>query len=169
MKTAIRILIILLCVLLAAAGVVWYMLGHGGRQAGTDVPSVDIAPARQLLSDLKSNSKLRFSLAVPRNFDWYVASSQGNPTQMTLSGVAMVAKSATSDDATQIDAWLRQQGFNGDAENNSFGDTTVCEGYVKDSVAVIVVTPVTASGASAQSVTELVVYAGILPGTATGN
>ena len=80
----------------------------------------------------------------------------------------MVAKSATSDDAASIDAWLRQQGFTGDAENNSFGDTTISEGYVKDSLAVIVVTPVT-SNDSTQSVTELVVYAGILPGVAAAN
>jgi hypothetical protein len=168
MKTAIKVLVILLCILLVAAGVAWYMLGYGGLQTGTNVPASDVRPARQLLSDLKSNSSLKFSLAVPHSFDWYVGSTQGNPTRMTLSGVAMVAKSATSDDASKIDAWLRQQGFNGDAENNSFGDTTISEGYVKDSIAVIVVTPVTSNG-STQNVTELVVYAGILPGTPANN
>ncbi|MHB8070665.1 MAG: hypothetical protein ACYDHF_01735 [Candidatus Cryosericum sp.] len=168
MKTAIKVLVVLLCILLVAAGVAWYMLGHGGQQAGTDVPSSDVTPARQLLSDLKSNSSLKFSLSVPRSFDWYVAAAQGDPTRMTLSGVAMIAKSATSDDAASIDAWLRQQGFNGDPENNSFGDTTISEGYVRDSLAVIVVTPVSTNG-STQTVTELVVYAGILPSTATGN
>jgi hypothetical protein len=39
---------------------------------------------------------------------------------------------------------------------------------VKDSVAVIVVTPVS-SNASTQNVTQLVVYAGILPGTPASN
>jgi hypothetical protein len=168
MKTAIKVLVVLLCILLVAAGVAWYMLGHGGQQAGTDVPATDVKPARQLLSDLKSNSSLKFSLAVPRSFDWYVAAAQGDPTRMTLSGVAMVAKSATSDDAASIDAWLRQQGFIGDPENNSFGDTTISEGYVKDSLAVIVVTPVSTNG-STQTVTELVAYAGILPSTPAGN
>ncbi len=168
MKTAIKVLVVLLCILLVAAGIAWYMLGHGGQQAGTDVPTADVTPARQLLSDLKSNSSLKFSMAVPHSFDWYVAATQGDPVRMTLSGVAMVAKSATSDDASQIDACLRQQGFNGDAENNSFGDTTVSEGYVKDSLAVIVVTPVSSNG-STQNVTELVVYAGILPGVPAGN
>jgi hypothetical protein len=168
MKTAIKVLVVLLCILLVAAGVARYILGPGGQQTGTDVPASDVKPARQLLSDLKSNSSLKFSLAVPHNFDWYIAATQGSPTRMTLSGVAMVAKSATSDDASQIDAWLRQQGFNGDAENNSFGDRTISEGYVKDSVAVIVVTPVS-SNASTQNVTQLVVYAGILPGTPASN
>lgn len=168
MKTAIRVLVALLCVLLVAAGVAWYMLGHGGQQPGTGVPASDVTPARQLLTAMKANSTLKFSIAVPRSFDWYVTAAQGDPTRMTLSGVAMVAKSATSDDAASIDAWLRQQGFTGDAENNSFGDTTISEGYVKDSLAVIVVTPVT-SNDSTQSVTELVVYAGILPGVAAAN
>jgi len=168
MKTAIRVLVVLLCILLVAAGVAWYMLGHGGQQPGTGVPASDVTPARQLLAALKANSALKFSIAVPRSFDWYVAAAQGDPIRMTLSGVAMIAKSATSDDASSIDEWLRQQGFAGDAENNSFGDTTISEGYVKDSLAIIVVTPVTSNG-STQSVTELVVYAGILPGVVATN
>jgi hypothetical protein len=162
MKIAIKVLVVLLALLIVAAGVAWYMLGHGGQQQGTTVPTTDVAPARQLLSDLKTNSSLKFSMAVPRSFDWYVASAQGNPTKLTLSGVVMIAKSATSDEAVNIDAWLRQQGFAGDTENNSFGDTTVSEGYTKDSLAVLVVTPVSTNGTTTQA-TELVVYAGILP------
>jgi hypothetical protein len=164
MKIAIKVLVVLLAVLIVAAGVAWYMLGHGGQQQGTQVPTTDIKPARQLLNDLKANSSLKFSMAVPRGFDWYVATRQGNPTRLTLSGVVMIAKSATSDEAVNIDAWLRQQGFLGDAENNSFGDTTVCEGYVKDSLVVLVVTPVSSDGTTTEA-TQLVVYAGILPGT----
>jgi hypothetical protein len=162
MKIAIKVLVVLLALLIVAAGVAWYMLGHGGQQPGTTVPTTDVAPARQLLSDLKANSTLKFSMAVPRGFDWYVASAQGNPTKLTLSGVVMIAKSATSDEAVNIDAWLHQQGFAGDTENNSFGDTTVSEGYTKDSLAVLVVTPVSTNGTTTQA-TELVVYAGILP------
>jgi hypothetical protein len=164
MKIAIKVLVVLLAVLIVAAGVAWYMLGHGGQQQGTRVPTTDITPARQLLSDLKANSSLKFSMAVPRSFDWYLATGQGNPTRLTLSGVVMIAKSATSDEAVNIDAWLRQQGFAGDAENNSFGDTTVCEGYVKDSLVVLVVTPVSSDGTTTEA-TQLVVYAGVLPGT----
>jgi len=74
----------------------------------------------------------------------------------------MIAKSATSDEAVNVDAWLRKQGFAGDAENNSFGDTTVCEGYTKDSLVVLVVTPVSSDGTTTQA-TQLVVYAGVLP------
>src|SRR5450756_2745146 len=165
MKIAIKVLVILLVVLIAAAGVARYMLGHGGQQQGTEVPATDIAPARQLLSDLKTNSSLKFSMAVPHSFDWYVATSQGNPTQLILSGVVIIAKSATSDEAVNIDAWLRQQGFAGDAENNSFGDTTVSEGYSKDSLVVLVVTPVSSNGTT----TQLVVYAGVLPKTSATN
>ena len=167
MKIAIKVLVVLLALLIVAAGVAWYMLGHGGRQ-GTTVPTTDVAPARQLLSDLKANSGLKFSMAVPHSFDWYVASAQGNPTQLNLSGVVMIAKSATSDEAVNVDAWLRQQGFAGDAENNSFGDTTVCEGYAKDSVVVLVVTPVSSDGTTTQA-TQLVVYAGVLPKTSATN
>jgi hypothetical protein len=168
MKIAIKMLVVLLTVLIVAAGVAWYMLGHGGQQPGTLVPTTDIKPARQLLSDLKANSSLKFSMAVPRGFDWYVASSEGNPTRLTLSGVVMIAKSATSDEAVNIDAWLRQQGFLGDAENNSLGDTTVYEGYAKDSLVVLVVTPVSSDGTTTEA-TQLVVYAGILPGTSATN
>lgn len=164
MKIAIKVLVVLLAVLIVASGVVWYMLGHGGQQGGTNVPTANIAPARQLLGDLKANSSLKFSMAVPRSFNWYLATGQGNPTTLTLSGVVMIAKSATSDEAVSIDAWLRQQGFAGDAENNSFGDTTVCEGYAKDSLVVLVVTPVSSDGTTTEA-TQLVVYAGILPGT----
>ena len=163
MKIAIKVLVVLLALLIVAAGVAWYMLGHGGRQ-GTTVPTTDVAPARQLLSDLKANSGLKFSMAVPHSFDWYVASAQGNPTKLTLSGVVMIAKSATSDEAVNVDAWLRQQDLAGDTENNSFGDTTLSEGYTKDSLAVLVVTPVSTNGTTTQA-TELVVYAGILPST----
>jgi len=165
MKIAIKMLVILLAVLIVAAGVAWYMLGHGGE---TNVPTANIAPARQLLSDLKTNSSLKFSMAVPHSFDWYVATGQGNPTQLILSGVVIIAKSATSDEAVNIDAWLRQQGFAGDAENNSFGDTTVSEGYTKDSLVVLVVTPVSSDGTTTQA-TQLVVYAGVLPKTSATN
>lgn len=165
MKIAIKVLVVLLAVLIVAAGVAWYMLGHGGE---TNVPTANITPARQLLSDLKANSSLNFSMAVPRGFDWYLATSQGDPTRLALSGVVMIAKSATSDEAVNIDAWLRQQGFLGDAENNSFGDTTVCEGYVKDSLVVLVVTPVSSDGTTTQA-TQLVVYAGVLPKTSATN
>jgi len=165
MKIAIKVLIVLLAVLIVAAGVVWYVLGHGGQQGETNVPTANITPARQLLSDLKANSSLKFSMAVPRGFDWYVAAGQGNPTQLSLSGVVMIAKSATSAEAVNIDAWLRQQGFAGDAENNSFGDTTVSEGYSKDSLVVLVVTPVSSNGTT----TQLVVYAGVLPKTSATN
>ena len=168
MKIAIKVLIVLLAVLIVAAGVVWYVLGHGGQQGETNVPTANITPARQLLSDLKANSSLKFSMAVPRGFDWYVATGQGNPTQLSLSGVVMIAKSATSDEAVNIDAWLRQQGFAGDAENNSFGDTTVSEGYSKDSLVVLVVTPVSSDGTTTQA-TQLVVYAGVLPKTSATN
>jgi hypothetical protein len=168
MKITIKVLVILLVVLIAAAGVAWYMLGYGGQQQGTEVPATDIAPARQLLSNLKTNSSLKFSIAVPHSFDWYVATGQGNPTQLSLSGVVMIAKSATSDEAVNIDAWLRQQGFAGDAENNSFGDTTVSEGYAKDSVVVLVVTPVSSNGTTTQA-TQLIVYAGVLPKTSAVN
>lgn len=133
-----------------------------------NVPAASIAPARQLLSDLKTNSSLKFSMAVPHSFDWYVATGQGNPTQLILSGVVIIAKSATSDEAVNIDAWLRQQGFAGDAENNSFGDTTVSEGYSKDSLVVLVVTPVSSDGTTTQA-TQLVVYAGVLPKTSSAN
>jgi hypothetical protein len=167
MKIAIKALVILLAVLIVAAGVAWYMLGHRGQQE-TLVPTTDIAPARQLLSDLKTNSSLKFSMAVPHSFDWYVATSQGNPTQLNLSGVVMMAKSATSDQAVNIDAWLRQQGFAGDAENNSFGDTTVSEGYAKDSVVVLVVTPISSNGTTTQA-TQLIVYAAVLPKTSAVN
>ena len=159
MKIAIKVLVVLLAVLIVAAGVAWYMLGHGGK---INVPAASIAPARQLLGDLKANSSLKFSMAVPRSFDWYLATGQSNPTKLTLSGVVMIAKSATSDEAVNIDAWLRQQGFLGDAENNSFGDTTVCEGYVKDSLVILVVTPVSSDGTTTEA-TQLVVYAGVLP------
>jgi len=165
MKIAIKVLVILLAVLIVAAGVAWYMLGHGGE---TNVPAANIAPARQLLSDLKTNSSLKFSMAVPHSFDWYVATGQGNPTQLSLSGVVMIAKSATSDEAVNVDAWLRQQGFAGDAENNSFGDTTVSEGYSKDSLVVLVVTPVSSDSTTTQA-TQLVVYAGVLPRTLATN
>ena len=168
MKIAIKVLVILLAVLIVAAGVAWYMLGHGSQQQGTPVPTTDIAPARQLLSNLKTNSSLKFSMAVPHSFDWYVATGQGNPTQLNLSGVVIMAKSATSDEAVNIDAWLRQQGFAGDAENNSFGDTTVSEGYAKDSVVVLVVTPVSSNGTTTQA-TQLIVYAGVLPKTSAVN
>jgi hypothetical protein len=168
MKIAIKVLVVLLAVLIVVAGVAWYMLVHGGQQLGTPVPTTDITPARQLLSNLKASSSLKFSMAVPRGFDWYVATSQGNPTQLSLSGVVMIAKSATSDDAVNIDAWLRQQGFAGDAENNSFGDTTVSEGYVKDSLVVLLVTPVTSDGTTTEA-TQLVVYAGVLPETSAAN
>ncbi|MCX6084562.1 MAG: hypothetical protein NT102_06320 [Caldiserica bacterium] len=168
MKVAIKVLVVLLAVLIVAVGVAWYMLGHGGQQGGTNVPTVDSAPARQLLSDLKANSSLEFSMAVPRTFDWYVTSSEGNPTRLTLSGVVMIATSATSDEAVNIDAWLRKQGFAGDTENNSFGDTTVCEGYVKDSLVVLVVTPVSSDGTTTEA-TQLVVYAGVLPETPATN
>jgi hypothetical protein len=165
MKIAIKVLVVLLAVLIVAAGVAWYMLGHGGKM---NVPAANIAPARQLLSDLKTNSSLKFSMAVPHSFDWYVATGQGNPTQLSLSGVVMIAKSATSDEAVNVDAWLRQQGFAGDAENNSFGDTTVSEGYTKDSLVVLVVTPVSSDGTTTQA-TQLVVYAGVLPKTSATN
>jgi len=165
MKIAIKVLVVLLAVLIVAAGVAWYMLGHGGKM---NVPAASIAPARQLLSDLKTNSSLKFSMAVPHSFDWYVATGQGNPTQLILSGVVIIAKSATSDEAVNIDAWLRQQGFAGDAENNSFGDTTVSEGYSKDSLVVLVVTPVSSDGTTTQA-TQLVVYAGVLPKTSSAN
>ena len=165
MKIAIKVLVVLLAVLIVAAGVAWYMLGHGGKM---NVPAANIAPARQLLSDLKTNSSLKFSMAVPHSFDWYVAAGQGNPTQLSLSGVVMIAKSATSDQAVNIDAWLRQQGFAGDAENNSFGDTTVSEGYSKDSLVVLVVTPVSSDSTTTQA-TQLVVYAGVLPRTSATN
>lgn len=168
MKIAIKVLVVLLAVLIVAAGVAWYMLGHGGLQGDTNAPAVNIGPARQLLSDLKTNSSLKFSMAVPHSFDWYVATGQGNPTQLNLSGVVMIAKSATSDEAVNIDAWLRQQGFAGDAENNSFGDTTVSEGYAKDSVVVLVVTPVSSNGTTTQA-TQLIVYAGVLPKTSAVN
>ncbi|MHB8106132.1 MAG: hypothetical protein ACYDH4_01675 [Candidatus Cryosericum sp.] len=168
MKIAIKVLVILLVVLIAAAGVAWYMLGHGGQRQGTGVPAADIAPARQLLSDLKTNSSLKFSIAVPHSFDWYVANGQGNPTQLSLSGVVMIAKSATSNQAVDIDAWLRQQGFAGDADNNSVGDTAVSEGYTKDSVVVLVVTPVSSTGTTTQA-TQLIVYAGVLPKTSAAN
>jgi hypothetical protein len=168
MKIAIKVLVVLLAVLIVAAGIAWYMLGHGGQQPGTTVPATDVAPARQLLSDLKIDSSLKFSMAVPRSFDWYLASSEGNPTRLTLSGVVMIAKSATSDEAVNIDAWLRRQGFTGDSENNSFGDTTVSEGYIKDSLVVLVVTPVTSDGTTTEA-TQLVIYAGVLPGTPAGD
>jgi hypothetical protein len=168
MKIAIKVLVVLLAVLIVAGGVAWYMIGHGGQQGGTDVPPVDLAPARQLLSDLKGNSNLRFSMVVPRSFDWYVATSEGDPTRLTLSGVVMIAKSATSDEAVNIDIWLRRQGFAGDAENNSFGDTTVSEGYVNKSLVVLVVTPVSSDGTTAQA-TQLVVYAGVLPEAPSAN
>lgn len=168
MKIAIKVLVVLLVVLIVAAGVAWYMLSHGGPQGDTSGPSADIAPARQLLSDLKANSSLKFSMAVPHSFDWYLATSQGNPTRLTLSGVVMIAKSATSDTAVNIDAWLRQQGFAGDAENNSFGVTTLSEGYAKDSLVVLVVTPVSSDGTTTEA-TQLVVYAGVLPGTPVVN
>jgi len=168
MKIAIKVLVVLLAVLIVVAGVAWYMIGHGGQQGDTNVPPADIAPARQLLSDLKANSSLKFSMAVPRSFDWYVATGQGNPTKLTLSGVVMIAKSATSDEAVNIDAWLRQQGFAGDTENNSFGDTTLCEGYVKDSLVVLIVTPVSSNGTTTEA-TQLVVYAGVLPETPAAN
>ena len=71
MKIAIKVLVVLLAVLIVAAGVAWYMLGHGGQLGETNVPTANIAPARQLLSDLKTNSSLKFSMAVPRSFDWY--------------------------------------------------------------------------------------------------
>ncbi len=163
MKNAIKILVILLIILLVAAGIAWYMLQHGGQQQGS---STDITAARQTLSDIKANSTLKFSVAVTRTFDWYVDSGAENPTRLQLPGVAMVAKNATADQASKIDAWLRAQGFSGDAENSSFGDTSVSEGYVKGSVAVIVETPVSSSGTT-QQVTELAVYAGILPAAAT--
>jgi hypothetical protein len=67
-----------------------------------------------------------------------------------------------------IDTWLRQQGFAGDAENNSFGDTTVSEGYAKDSIVILVVTPVSSDGTTTQA-TQLVVYAGVLPKTSATN
>jgi hypothetical protein len=168
MKIAIKVLVVLLAVLIVAVGVAWYILGHGGQQLETPVPTTDIAPARQLLSDLKTNSSLKFSMAVPHSFDWYAASSEGNPTQLSLSGVVMIAKSATSDDAVNIDAWLRQQGFAGDTENNSFGDTTVSEGYAKGSLVVLVVTPVSSDGTTTEA-TQLVVYAGVLPKTSAVN
>ena len=168
MKIAIKVLVVLLAVLIVAAGVAWYMLGHGGQQQGTPVPTTNITPARQLLNDLKANSSLKFSLVVPRSFDWYVASDQDNPTKLTLSGVVMITKSATSDEAVSIDAWLHQQGFAGDTENNSFGDTTVCEGYAKDSLVVLVVTPVSSDGTTTEA-TQLVVYAGVLPETPAAN
>jgi hypothetical protein len=168
MKTAIKVLVILLAVLIVAAGVAWYTLGHGGQQGDTNAPAANIGPARQLLSDLKTNSSLKFSMAVPHNFDWYVANGQGNPTKLTLSGVVMIAKSASSAEAVNIDTWLRQQGFAGDAENNSFGDTTVSEGYAKDSIVILVVTPVSSDGTTTQA-TQLVVYAGVLPKTSATN
>jgi len=168
MKIAIRVLAVLLCLLLVAGGIAWYMLEHGGQQAGTKVPSADTAPARQLLTDLKAESSLSFSLAIPRDFDWYVASAEENPLRITLSGVAMICSSATGDDAATIDAWLRRKGFQGDAVNSSYGDTTVCEGYVHDSIAVLVETPISSDGSTLQ-VTKLVVYAGILPEAITSN
>lgn len=168
MKIAVRVLVVLLVLLIAAAGVAWYMLGHGGSQTGTTVPTADLAPARQLLSDLKSASSLKFSMAVPHSFDWYVNSTGAEPAKVTLSGVVMIAKPATSDDAVAIDQWLRTQGFAGDAQNNSFGDTTVMEGYRKDSLVVLLVTPIASDGATAQA-TELAVYAGILPGGQAGS
>jgi len=164
MKIAIKVLVVLLAVLIVAAGVTWYMIGHGGQQGDPNAPAANLAPARQLLSNLKGASSLKFSMAVPRSFDWYVATGQGNLTKLSLSGVVMIAKSATSDEAVNIDAWLRQQGFAGDTENNSFGDTTVCEGYVKDSLVVLVVTPVSSDGTTTEA-TQLVVYAGVLPET----
>lgn len=164
MRNAIKVLIVLLVVLLAAAGVAWYTLGHGGQQAGNT--STDVTAARQVLSDIKANSTLKFSVAVPQKFDWYIGTEQGNPQQTTLSGVAMVAKAATSAEAEQIDTWLQQQGFTGNSENTNFGDTAVSEGYTKGSVAVIVVTPVSSEG-TAQTVTQLKVYAGTLPQSAT--
>ena len=167
MKIAIRVLVVLLVLLIVAAGVAWYMLGHGGNQPGTAVPTADLTLARQLLSDLKSASNLKFSMAVPHSFDWYVSSMGAEPTRVTLSGVVMIAKSATSDDAVDIDQWLRTQGFAGDAQNNSLGDTTAMEGYRKDSLVVLLVTPIASDGATAQA-TELAVYAGILPGEQAG-
>jgi len=168
MKTVIKVLVALLAILIVAAGVAWYMLGHGGQQAGTQIPATDLAPARQLLSDLKANSNLRFSIAVPNSFDWYVANGQNNPTQLTLSGVVSVASPATSDDAVSIDSWLRQQGFVGDAQNNSFGDTSVAEGYAKGSLVVLVVTPIASTGATTEA-TQLAVYAGVLPSSPAAN
>jgi hypothetical protein len=168
MKIAIKVLVALLAVLIVAGGVAWYTIGHGGQQGGTDVPPVDIAPARQLLSNLKGNSNLKFSMAVSRSFDWYVATGEGNPTRLTLSGVVMIAKSATTDEAVNIDIWLRRQGFAGDTENTSFGDTTVSEGYVNKSLVVLVVTPVSSDGTTTEA-TQLVVYAGVLPETPAAN
>lgn len=168
MKIAIKVLVALLIILIVAAGVAWFMLGHGGQQADTKTPAVDLAPARQLLSDLKANSNLKFSMAVPNSFDWYVANSQGNPTKLTLSGVVSVASPATSDDAVSVDSWLRQQGFSGDAQNNSVGDTSVAEGYAKGSLVVLVVTPISSNGTTTEA-TQLGVYAGVLPGTPAGN
>jgi len=79
----------------------------------------------------------------------------------------MIAKSATSDDAVSIDQWLRTQGFAGDAQNNSLGNTAAMEGYRKDALVVLLVTPIASDGATAQA-TELAVYAGILPGEQVG-
>ncbi|MCE5193344.1 MAG: hypothetical protein ABFD13_06005 [Candidatus Cryosericum sp.] len=169
MKTVIRILVVLLAVLIVAAGVAWYMLGHGGQQqTGTQTPAIDLAPARQLLSDLKANSNLKFSIAVPNSFDWYVANGQNTPTKLTLPGVVSVASPATSDDAVWVDTWLRQQGFIGDAQNNGFGDTSVAEGYIKGSLVVLVVTPIATSGATTEA-TQLAVYAGVLPSSPAAN
>lgn len=107
-------------------------------------------------------------MAVPHSFDWYVNSTGAEPAKVTLSGVVMIAKPATSDDAVAIDQWLRTQGFAGDAQNNSFGDTTAMEGYRKDSLVVLLVTPIASDGTTAQA-TELAVYAGILPGGQAGS
>jgi hypothetical protein len=168
MKTAIKLLVALLIILIVAAGVAWFMLGHGGQQAGTQTPTADLAPARQLLSNLKAGSHLKFSMAVSNSFDWYVASGQGNPTKLTLSGVVSVVSPATSDDAVSVDSWLRQQGFSGDAQNNSVGDTSVAEGYTKGSLAVLVVTPIASNGTTTEA-TQLAVYAGILPASPASN
>jgi hypothetical protein len=80
----------------------------------------------------------------------------------------MIAKSATSDEAVNIDIWLRRQGFAGDTENTSFGDTTVSEGYANKSLIVLVVTPVSSDGTTTEA-TQLVVYAGVLPETPAAN
>lgn len=168
MKTVIKILAVMLVILIVAAGIAWYMLGHGGQQAGTQAPSIDLAPARQLLSDLKTNSSLKFSVSVPSSFDWYIANGQNEPIRLTLSGVVSVVSPATSDDAVGIDSWLRQQGFAGDTQNNSFGDTSVAEGYSKGSLVVLVVTPIASSGTMTQA-TQLAVYAGILPSNPATN
>jgi hypothetical protein len=166
MKTAVRVLVVLLVILLAAAGIAWYMVVNGGNDPGTPAPTTDLAPVKQVMTQIRTNSSVRFSVAISTPFLWYRAGS--NDTQpLTLSGLGMVAESATTDDATALDAFLRSIGFLGDQHNTFVGETEVSEGYVKDSIVLRLVTPIAPDAADGQ-VTEIRVYAGIyvaVPGT----